>query len=86
VIGESRPSVAEVVPAGIWQGMRLIGPAKPPLLARTVAPGFDHADYKSESRPHLTATWPVGGTDQGADAAGLTLTLSPERSAGYSVR
>ena len=50
-----------VVPAGVWQGTRLIGDSGFALLGCTVAPGFDYADYRgakpggtaSRSGPHL---------------------------------
>lgn len=48
-----------VVPAGVWQGTRLIGEGKVALLGCTVSPGFDYADYRSGSYAELTAKWPV---------------------------
>jgi predicted cupin superfamily sugar epimerase len=47
-----------VVPAGVWQGARLIGDGKVALLGCTVTPGFDFADYKSGSYGELVAKWP----------------------------
>jgi hypothetical protein len=47
-----------VVPAGVWQGTRLLGYDGFALLGCTVAPGFDYADYRSESRAELVAKWP----------------------------
>ncbi len=38
-----------VVPAGVWQGARLIGNGKVALLGCTVTPGFDFADCHSAS-------------------------------------
>ena len=38
-----------VVPAGVWQGTRLIGDGKVALLGCTVTPGFDFADYRNAS-------------------------------------
>ena len=47
-----------VVPAGVWQGTRLIGDGKVALLGCTVTPGFDYADYRSGSYEELAAKWP----------------------------
>ncbi len=47
-----------VVPAGVWQGTRLIGDGKVALLGCTVTPGFDFADYRSASYEELTDKWP----------------------------
>jgi predicted cupin superfamily sugar epimerase len=47
------------VPAGVWQGTRLIGEGKVALLGCTVTPGFDFADYRSGSYAELAAKWPA---------------------------
>ena len=47
-----------VVPAGVWQGTRLIGEGKVALLGCTVTPGFDFADYRSAGYEELVAQWP----------------------------
>ena len=47
-----------VVPAGVWQGTRLIGNGKMALLGCTVTPGFDFADYRSATADELIAKWP----------------------------
>jgi predicted cupin superfamily sugar epimerase len=47
-----------VVPAGVWQGTRLIGDGKVALLGCTVTPGFDFADYRSASYDELAEKWP----------------------------
>jgi predicted cupin superfamily sugar epimerase len=47
-----------VVPAGVWQGTRLIGDGKVALLGCTVTPGFDFADYRNASYEELAAKWP----------------------------
>jgi len=51
-----------VVPAGVWQGTRLIddgsGGGKFALLGCTVTPGFDFADYRSGKCAELAAGWP----------------------------
>jgi uncharacterized protein len=47
-----------VVPAGVWQGTRLIGEGKVALLGCTVTPGFDFADYRNASADELIRTWP----------------------------
>jgi uncharacterized protein len=48
-----------VVPAGVWQGMRLVEGGKVALLGCTVTPGFDFADYRSGSFAELAAQWPA---------------------------
>lgn len=47
-----------LVPAGVWQGTRLIGNGKVALLGCTVTPGFDFADYRNASFAELSAKWP----------------------------
>jgi len=47
------------VPAGVWQGARLIGEGKLALLGCTVTPGFDFADYRSAPYEDLAARWPA---------------------------
>jgi predicted cupin superfamily sugar epimerase len=47
-----------VVPAGVWQGTRLIGNGKVALLGCTVTPGFDFADYRNANCAELVAKWP----------------------------
>jgi hypothetical protein len=48
-----------VVPAGVWQGTRLIGDGQVALLGCTVTPGFDFADYRSASYAELAEKWPA---------------------------
>lgn len=48
-----------VVPAGVWQGTRLVGDGKVALLGCTVTPGFDFADYENGSYEDLAAKWPA---------------------------
>jgi predicted cupin superfamily sugar epimerase len=48
-----------LVPAGVWQGARLIEGGKAALLGCTVTPGFDFADYESGSYAELAAKWPA---------------------------
>jgi uncharacterized protein len=48
-----------VVPAGGWQGTRLVGGGKVALLGCTVTPGFDFADYRSGKCEELDAGWPA---------------------------
>lgn len=50
--------VQVLVPAGVWQGARLIGDGKLALLGCTVVPGFDYADYRNASYEELAARWP----------------------------
>ncbi len=47
-----------VVPAGVWQGTRLIGNGRVALLGCSVTPGFDFADYRSGSYAQLSEKWP----------------------------
>jgi hypothetical protein len=47
-----------MVPAGVWQGTRLIGDGKVALLGCTVTPGFDFADYRNAGAEELIAKWP----------------------------
>jgi predicted cupin superfamily sugar epimerase len=51
-----RPQI--LVPAGVWQGERLIGDGKVALFGCTVTPGFDFADYRSGNYAELAAGWP----------------------------
>lgn len=46
-----------LVPAGVWQGLRLLGNGKVALMGCTVTPGFEYADYHSGSAA-LTEKWP----------------------------
>jgi predicted cupin superfamily sugar epimerase len=48
-----------VVPAGVWQGTRLLANGKVALLGCTVTPGFDFADYRSASYAELAEKWPA---------------------------
>ena len=50
--------VQVIVPAGVWQGTRLIGEGRVALLGCTVTPGFDYADYRSGTYSDLAANWP----------------------------
>ena len=48
-----------LVPAGVWQGTRLIwAAARLALLGCTVVPGFNFADYHNASYAELAAKWP----------------------------
>jgi predicted cupin superfamily sugar epimerase len=47
-----------LVPAGVWQGTRLIGEGQVALLGCSVVPGFDFADYTRASYAELAAKWP----------------------------
>jgi len=48
-----------VVPAGAWQGTRLVADGKVALLGCTVTPGFDFADYRNGSYEELAEKWPA---------------------------
>lgn len=50
--------VQVVVPAGVWQGTRLVGDGKVALLGCTVTPGFDFADYRNAGVAELVEKWP----------------------------
>jgi predicted cupin superfamily sugar epimerase len=54
----SGQQVQLLVPAGVWQGARLIGRGKVALLGCTVTPGFDFADYRSGNYAELAEKWP----------------------------
>ena len=47
-----------LVPAGVWQGTRLLSGGRVALLGCSVVPGFDFRDYVSGSCAPLTAKWP----------------------------
>jgi predicted cupin superfamily sugar epimerase len=47
-----------VVPAGVWQGTRLVEGGRVALLGCTVTPGFDFADYRNAPADQLIAQWP----------------------------
>ena len=55
---EAGQQVQVLVPAGVWQGTRLIDGGKVALLGCTVTPGFDFADYHNASYTELAAKWP----------------------------
>lgn len=50
--------VQMVVPAGVWQGMRLIGEGRFALFGCTVTPGFNYVDYRNARAAELAAKWP----------------------------
>ncbi|MGH9777147.1 MAG: cupin domain-containing protein [Candidatus Acidiferrales bacterium] len=47
-----------VVPAGTWQGSRLIPGGRFALLGTTMAPGFDPTDYVGGKRTELVTRYP----------------------------
>lgn len=55
---EAGQQVQLVVPAGVWQGTRLIGNGQVALMGCTVTPGFDFADYRNASADELIVKWP----------------------------
>jgi predicted cupin superfamily sugar epimerase len=55
---EAGQHVQLAVPAGVWQGTRLIGDGKVALLGCTVTPGFHYADYRNGTYAELAARWP----------------------------
>ena len=50
--------VQVLVPAGVWQGMRLMGTGQMALVGCTVVPGFNYADYHNANCAELSARWP----------------------------
>jgi predicted cupin superfamily sugar epimerase len=56
VLGGMEPQV--VIPAGVWQGSRLLPGGQFALLGTTVAPGFDAADCEQGRRENLTKLCP----------------------------
>ena len=56
---EAGQHVQLVVPAGVWQGTRLIGNGQVALLGCTVTPGFDFADYRGGTYAELSEKWPA---------------------------
>ena len=67
---EAGQQVQVLVPAGVWQGMRLIGTGRMALVGCTVVPGFNFADYHNASFAELSAKWP----DQAERIKALTRT------------
>ncbi|MEN1759869.1 cupin domain-containing protein [Anoxynatronum sibiricum] len=51
-------ALQQVVPAGIWQGLRLKPGGSWALLGTTMAPGYHPADYTIGSREALIQRWP----------------------------
>jgi predicted cupin superfamily sugar epimerase len=47
-----------IVPAGVWQGCRLVGDGRWALMGCTVSPGFDYADYSAGGRAEFVAAYP----------------------------
>ncbi len=57
-----------VVPAGVWQGSRLLPGADFALLGTTMAPGFEFSDYEAGAREPLLNAY----ADQSARIVALT--------------
>ncbi len=53
-----------LVPAGVWQGTRLLNeaPGSFALMGCTLTPGFDFADYESAGAADLIVRWPGEAT------------------------
>lgn len=47
-----------IVPAGVWQGSRLIPGGEYALMGTTVSPGFEYEDYEQANRETLKTTYP----------------------------
>ena len=56
IMSGQRPQVA--VPAGIWQGSRLVDSGEFALMGTTVAPGFEFDEYVHGDRSELAEMWP----------------------------
>jgi uncharacterized protein len=54
----SGQKLQHVVPAGVWQGSRLVAGGEYALLGTTVSPGFDYEDYETGQRDGLIAQYP----------------------------
>jgi predicted cupin superfamily sugar epimerase len=52
----ARPQV--IVPAGVWQGARLVEGGAWALMGCTVTPGFEFEDYEAGQASALTSQWP----------------------------
>jgi uncharacterized protein len=55
---EAGQQLQVIVPAGVWQGTRLIAGGRLALMACTVTPGFNFADYHNSKFAELAAKWP----------------------------
>lgn len=55
---EADQYVQLLVPAGVWQGARLVEGGKFALLGCTVTPGFDFEDYHGGNYAELAEKWP----------------------------
>jgi predicted cupin superfamily sugar epimerase len=47
-----------IVPAGVWQGCRLVPGGQWALMGCTVAPGFDYTDFELADRSELLTQHP----------------------------
>jgi predicted cupin superfamily sugar epimerase len=56
LVAGHRPQL--VVPAGVWQGCRLVPGGRWALMGCTVAPGFDYADFEAAARGELVRDYP----------------------------
>ncbi|GMR10492.1 MAG: cupin domain-containing protein [Anaerolineae bacterium] len=54
--------VQVVVPAGVWQGSRLLGGARYALMGTTMAPGYDDLDYEEGDAVQLERLYPDRAT------------------------
>ncbi|MGH9521165.1 MAG: cupin domain-containing protein [Terriglobales bacterium] len=55
---EAGENVQFVVPAGVWQGSRLVAGGEFALLGTTMSPGFDPSDYQAGGRAELITRYP----------------------------
>ncbi|MCU0822587.1 MAG: cupin domain-containing protein, partial [Spirochaetes bacterium] len=62
IIGSDIPSgmlPQVLVPAGVWQGTRLLKGGSYALMGTTVSPGFDYSDFEIGTRKNLLKEYPV---------------------------
>ncbi len=60
VLWGERPQVR--VPAGVWQGARLLPGGRFALLGTTMAPGFSEGDFEAGETARLAAAYPAFAT------------------------
>jgi predicted cupin superfamily sugar epimerase len=71
LVAGQRPQI--LVPAGVWQGSRLLPGGHFALLGTTMSPGFELSDFEAGNRVRLVRTYP----DWRAKITDLTAPLLP---------
>jgi hypothetical protein len=59
VVTSTQPPAQLIVPAGVWQGGRVLPGGEWNLCGTTMAPGFDPSDYAGGDRDELIAAYPA---------------------------